>query len=214
MPAVPLSTLIGPVTLRLTQVTDSHPWYDQQWLVPVGVIIAGVIAAFFSWWTTRRTLRHDRRMRDRAAARKALDRVVDEIDNASDALNKAMSASVQLELALPDHPRHFPRGFRARLRPCVGDLRAAHQRLLGAAFRLHIWFPDEHPMIPTFAHWREGISQLADEYQALVEAHANQIWNRLAAAHATHHQLGHQLHDFLEAAREWNWLGNPPEAPE
>jgi hypothetical protein len=198
---VHFSLLAGPITVHVTQ---SRHWWEP-FLVPAAVVLAGILAAALAWWTTERTLRHNRAMRERDATRDALDAVVGEINTTADVLNRAGEASGQLERALPERPRLRRRGFDDRLNASVDELKAAHIRLMAAAFRLHIRFPDEDPIIPAFAAWREGVAQLAEEYQGLVDAPPGAIWERLETVHETHRQLGRQLYEFLEAARQWTW---------
>ncbi len=75
---------------------------------------------------------------------------------------------------------------------------------MGAAFRLHLRFPDEHPIIGAFARWQNGVGQLADEYQVLLDCPAPEVWEALRVAHESHALLGRQLFEFLTIAREWS----------
>jgi hypothetical protein len=194
-----LAVLTEPIDVHLVQ---DHDWWEP-FLVPFAVVLAGVLAAAFSWWTTSRTLRHDRQLREREATRKALDGVVDEINSAADVLNRADEASGELERSLPKRPRFRRRQFDNRLRTSMEELKASYVRLMGASFRLHLRFPDEHPIIPALATWREGINELADEYQALLDASPGELWECLRAAHETHHRLGGQLYEFFKVAQQW-----------
>jgi hypothetical protein len=75
---------------------------------------------------------------------------------------------------------------------------------MGAAFRLHLRFPDENPIIGAFAQWRDSINQLGGEYQTLLDCPASELWEALRVAHETHAKLGHQLFELLTVAREWS----------
>ena len=191
--------LPGPIDVHVSNGTD--------WVTPVSILLAGLIATWLSWITHRRTLRHERLLREREATRRALDVVVDEINRTADVLQRAGEASGDLERALPDHPRprfFRPRQFDERLRRSSRELKESHARLMGAAFRLHLRFPDDHPIIGAFARWRDGIGRLADEYQVLLDSPAQGLWEALRMAHETHAVLGRQLFEFLTVAREWS----------
>lgn len=194
-----IAALTEPIDVQVSSGTD--------WITPVSILLAGLLAAWLSWITHRRTLSHERILREREVTRKALDGVVDEINRAADALRRAGEASGDLERALPERPRprYFrPRQFDDRLRRSIQELKESHIRLMGAAFRLHLRFPDENPIIGAFAQWRDSINQLAGEYQTLLDCPASELWEALRVAHETHAKLGHQLFDFLTVTREWS----------
>ena len=191
----------------LTEPIDVHVSTGTDWITPVSILLAGLLAAWLSWITHRRTLRHEGLLREREATRRALDGVVDEITRTADALGRAGEVSGDLERALPDRPRpRFlrPRQFDDRIRRSIQELKDSHTRLMGAAFRLHLRFPDEHPIIGALARWRDGIDQLAGEYEKLLDCPASELWEALRVAHQTHANLGHQLFEFLTVAREWS----------
>ena len=96
----------------------------------------------------------------------------------------------------------------ARARQSVEDLRDRRVPLMAASFRLHLRFPDTHPMISSLAEWRETFEQLAEDYQSALESSDYEVAERFDRAQTTATCLGARLNTFLTVARAW--ASEPP----
>jgi hypothetical protein len=74
---------------------------------------------------------------------------------------------------------------------------------MATSFRLHLRFPDSEPIIGLLAQWRATFDELADNYEAALDAGEFERKERFQRADETSLRLGKQLNSFLTEARAW-----------
>jgi hypothetical protein len=221
---VMLAVLTEPVDVRLIEDND---WFDP-FLVPLAIILAGLIAGGLAWLVHRQSLeaedrrlkgtfRHERRMRNRDAARAALDEVVSLISRTLETTTDFTGAIVILEGIKAEFDEARSRetsdsewhslGLRltdAHEKVSKATMPAHHATAEGlyARFKLQLWFGGDHPIVQTFARWQEAIRRWFDlVHEGAVEPRSAKA---LEESEAQLKESSEALKDFLDAARGWS----------
>lgn len=179
---------------------------DSAVVAAVAVLVA-LIAATTAQCRLRAQLRHDSKMRERDATRDALDAVVNEITAATKPMVDAGEAFRELSrVRAATAKTNQDQGVieaEEEARPTVEALRERRAPLMAASFRLHLRFPDSEPIIGLLAQWRATFDELADNYEAALDADEFDRKERFEKADETSLRLGKQLNSFLTEARAW-----------
>jgi hypothetical protein len=146
-------------------------------------------------------------MRERDATRDALDGVVNEITAAAKPMIHAGEAFRELFRVRAATAKTIQDqgvvGAEREARAAVEALRARRAPLMAASFRLHLRFPDSDPIIGLLSRWRGIFDELADHYEAVLDAGEFEREERFESAEETSSRLGAQLNEFLTEARMW-----------
>lgn len=170
-------------------------------------VLAAFIAALTAQYRLKAQLRHDSEMRERDATRDALDAVVNEISEAAKPMVDAGEAFRELfRVRAATAKTGQEQGVvdaEEEARSTVEALRVRRAPLMAASFRLHLRFPDSEPIIGLLAQWRSNFDELADDYEAALDAGEFERKERFERADETSLRLGKQLNSFLTEARAW-----------
>lgn len=219
-----LAVLTEPVDVRLIEDQD---WFEP-WLVPLAIVLAGIVAALFSWFLhyqeqsaddrrQDRIFEHDRRMRDRDSRRAMLDGVFATMSARIDAVSDFGSAVREVVV----ERRHIARIEEADDAP-AGAHRSAtehHNRLMvammsameaasranlegfAAMARLQLWFPPDHPIVATYTNWHDAMTNLFQETQTETARDRNPF-NAPRTFDEENIAAGDLLGEFLAACRD------------
>jgi hypothetical protein len=176
-------------------------------VVAVVAVSAALIAALTAQYRLRAQLRHDSEMRERDATREALDGVVNEITAAAKPMIHAGEAfrdlfRVRAATAKTIQDQGVDSAEK-EARSAVEALRARRAPLMAASFRLHLRFADSEPIIGLLSRWRSTFDELADRYEAALDAGEFEREERFETAEETSSRLAAQLNEFLIEARAW-----------
>jgi hypothetical protein len=173
---------------------------------------AALVAALTAQYRLKAQLTHDSQMRERDATRDALDGVVNEITaaakpmiHAGEVFRELFRVRAATAKTIQDHGVVEAE---KEARSAVEALRARRAPLMAASFRLHLRFPDSEPIIGLLSRWRDTFDELADHYEAALDAGEFERKERFETAEETSSRLGTQLNEFLTEARAW--ASNPP----
>jgi hypothetical protein len=176
-------------------------------VVAAVAVLAALIAALTAQYRLKAQLRHDSAMRERDATRDALDAVVNEISEATKPMIDAGEAfrelfRVRAATSKTGHDQGVVE-VEEDARAAVEALRERRAPLMAVSFRLHLRFPDSEPIIGLLAQWRATFDELADNYEAALDAGEFERKERFQRADETSLRLGKQLNSFLTEARAW-----------
>jgi hypothetical protein len=176
-------------------------------VVAAVAVLAALIAALTAQYRLKAQLRHDSAMRERDATRDALDAVVNEISEATKPMIDAGEAFRELfRVRAATSKTGQDQGVaevEEDARAAVEALRERRALLMATSFRLHLRFPDSEPIIGLLAQWRAAFEELADNYEAALDAGEFERKERFQRADETSLRLGKQLNSFLTEARAW-----------
>lgn len=163
-------------------------------VVAVVAVLAALIAALTAQYRLKAQLRHDSEIRERDATRGALDAVVNEISGAAKPMVDAGEAFRELyRVRAATAKTNQDQGVvdpEDEARSTVEALRERRAPLMAASFRLHLRFPDAEPLIGLLAQWRATFDELADNYQAALDAGEFERKERFERADETSLRLG------------------------
>jgi hypothetical protein len=219
-----VARLTEPVDVRLIEHND---WFDP-FLVPFAIILAGLIAGGLAWLVHRqsleaegrrlkRTFRHERRMRNRDAARAALDEVISLISRILETTTDFSGNVVLFEQVKAEFEEaRQSETSDSEWRILSERLADAHQKVsntaipahhatteaLYAQFKLQLWFGDDNPIVQTFAQWHQAMRRWFDlVHKGAVEPRSAEA---LEESRTQLEQASKALKDFLDAARSWS----------
>lgn len=176
-------------------------------MVAAVAVLVALIAATTAQYRLKAQLKHDSKMRERDATRDALDAVVNEISAATKPMVDAGEAFRELfrvrGATAKTSQDHGVVEAEEEARLTVEALRERRAPLMAASFRLHLRFPDSEPIIGLLAQWRTIFDELADNYDAALDADEFDRKERFERAEETSLRLGKQLNLFLTEARAW-----------